>query len=59
MGKEFWPMYRKLLRFSGAGTVREVAAAAGIDVADTAFWRGALANFQKRIEELEKCIEAT
>ena len=57
MGKDFWPMYRKLLRFSGAGTVREAAAAAGIDVTDPAFWRGALANFQKRIDKLEKSME--
>ena len=54
MGEGFWPMYRKLLRFSGAGTVREAAAAAGIDVSDPAFWRGALGIFQKKIAEMSK-----
>ena len=54
MGDDFWRMYRKLLRFSGAGTVREAAAAAGIDVADPAFWSGALTTFQKKIRKLEK-----
>ena len=54
MGGEFWPMYRKLLRFSGAGTVREAAASAGIDVADPAFWRGALAIFQKKTVEMRE-----
>ena len=54
MGDAFWPMYRKLLRMSGAGTVRETAAEAGIDVADPAFWRGALAIFEKKIKDLQK-----
>ena len=54
MGAAFWPMYRKLLRFSGAGTVREAAASAGIDVTDPEFWRGSLAIFRNKLDQLKK-----
>ena len=53
MGEAFWPMYDQLLRFSGAGTVREVAASAGVDVSDAAFWKGALELFEQKISRLE------
>ena len=51
MGAAFWPVYEKLLRFSGSGTVREVAASVGIDVADVNFWRGALKQYADKIDE--------
>ena len=53
MGDGFWPLYDGLLRFSGAGTVKEAAASAGIDAGDPAFWRGALKFFEGKIEALE------
>lgn len=52
MGEAFWPAYEKLLRFSGSGTVREVAASVGIDVADVDFWRGALKQYADKIDAL-------
>ena len=55
LGEAFWPMYDQLLRFSGAGTVREVAASAGVDVRDAAFWKGALELFEQKISRLETC----
>lgn len=58
MGAEFWPMYDRLLRFSGAGDVREVAASVGIDVTDSSFWKGALKFFESKIEALDAYISA-
>ena len=54
MGEDFWPMYRKLLQFSGAGTIREAAASAGIDVSDPSFWRSSLEIFSEKLAELQK-----
>lgn len=54
MGEAFWPMYDHLLQFSGAGTVREVAAGAGIDLSDPEFWRGALRFFEEKLDKLEE-----
>lgn len=53
MGEAFWPVYDQLLRFSGAGSVQEVAAAAGIDLKDPAFWQGALKLFEDKLALLE------
>ena len=52
MGEAFWPMYENLLRFSGAGTVREVAASVGIDVGNVDFWRSALRQYTDKIDFL-------
>ena len=52
-GAGFLPIYEKLLRSAGSGTVREVAAGVGIDVSDVNFWRGSLAVFQRYLDELE------
>ena len=57
LGDAFWPMYDRLLAFSGAGTVREVAASAGIDVSDPAFWGGALQFFADKLKALESFVE--
>ena len=53
-GADFLPDYEKLLRMAGSGTVREVAASVGIDVADVNFWRGSLKVFEGKLDELEK-----
>jgi len=53
-GADFLPDYEKLLRMAGSGTVREVAASVGIDVADVDFWRGSLRVFEEKLEELER-----
>lgn len=52
-GAAFLPDYEKLLRSAGSGTVREVAAGVGIDVADVSFWRASLKVFEDKLEELE------
>ena len=57
MGADFWPMYDRILRMSGSGTVREVAASAGVDTADPAFWQGALELFSKKVNQLEKLTQ--
>ena len=53
-GADFLPTYEKLLRSAGSGTVREVAAGVGIDVADVNFWRTSLKVFADKLDELEK-----
>lgn len=56
-GEAFWPLYDRLLRFSGSGTVREVAASAGIDVTQPAFWQGSLKLFEDKLARLEALAE--
>lgn len=58
MGKEFWPLYDRLLQFGGQGSAAEVAAEAGIDVSDSGFWQGALSFFETKIKDLEGRIRA-
>ncbi len=53
-GADFLPDYEKLLRMAGSGTVREVAASVGIDVADVNFWRTSLKVFEDKLARLEK-----
>ncbi len=53
-GEGFLPDYEKLLRMAGSGTVREVAASVGIDVADVNFWRTSLKVFEDKLAELEE-----
>lgn len=57
MGADFWPMYDRILRMSGSGTVREVAASAGVDTADPAFWQEALELFSRKVDQLEKLTQ--
>lgn len=54
MGEAFWPIYDRLLRFSGAGSVREVAAMAGIDLLNPDFWKGSIRFFEDKIARLER-----
>ena len=57
MGDDFWPLYDRLLQFSGQGSVEEVASEAGIDVSDAAFWQGALRFFGEKIAALKACVQ--
>jgi len=56
MGKDFLPLYDDLLRRTGAGNVREVAASVGIDVADVNFWRSSLKVVLDGVDEMEKLL---
>lgn len=56
-GAAFLPTYEKLLRSAGSGSVREVAAGVGIDVADVNFWRSSLKVFEDKLNELEALAE--
>ena len=56
MGKDFIPLYDDLLRRTGTGNVREVAASVGIDVADVNFWRGSLKVVLEGVDEMEKLL---
>ena len=55
-GKEFLPLYDELLRSTGAGNVREVAATVGIDVADVAFWRESLRVVLEGVDEMAALV---
>ncbi len=57
-GAAFLPDYERLLRSAGSGTVREVAASVGIDVADVGFWRSSLKVFADKLDELERLADA-
>lgn len=56
MGRDFPPLYDELLRRTGSGNVREVAASVGIDVADVNFWRASLAVVLEGVDEMEKLL---
>ena len=51
-GEAFIPEYDELLRSTSRGDVRDVAAAAGINVADKAFWKKSLKVIEDNIETL-------
>lgn len=57
MGDAFWPMYDKMLRFSGEASVREAAQAAGVNVSDPHFWRGGLKFFENKLAQMEKIAQ--
>ena len=52
-GDAFLLEYDALLRATGSGNVREVAASVGIDVASKAFWESSLQVLYKKISYLE------
>lgn len=54
--KDFLPVYDALLARTGSGTVREVAASVGINVADPDFWRSSLKVVLADVDEMEKLI---
>lgn len=56
-GEAFWPVYDRLLQFSGSGAVRDVAASAGVDVTDPDFWKGSIHLFEEKLDRLEKLAD--
>lgn len=55
-GDAFLPEYDKLLESTGSGSVHEVAARVGIDVADKAFWMKSIEMLEKKVDQLEKLV---
>ena len=55
-GEAFLPEYDRLLRATGYGDVRDVAATVDIHVADPDFWRASLRVIEKQIDALEALI---
>jgi pepF/M3 family oligoendopeptidase len=53
-GPGFARTYRELLRLTGQANAGEVAASAGFDSEDIAFWQGGVALIEKRVEKFEK-----
>jgi oligoendopeptidase F len=53
-GSGFARTYRDLLRLTGQASAGEVAASAGFDIEDSAFWQGGIALIARRAEEFEK-----
>jgi pepF/M3 family oligoendopeptidase len=56
-GKGFPAVYRTLLSMTGRASANEVARAAGFDLEDAAFWRGAVAVIAKRVDEFERLVK--
>jgi pepF/M3 family oligoendopeptidase len=52
-GPGFARTYRELLRLAGQASAGAVAASAGFDIEDPAFWQGGIALIAKRVEEFE------
>ena len=50
-GKDFVPLYKKLLKATGTTTVEGTAAVAGIDLTDIDFWRSSLQILADEIDE--------
>lgn len=55
-GDAFLPEYDKLLESTGSGSVHEVAARVGIDVADKSFWMKSIEMLEKKVDQLEKLV---
>jgi pepF/M3 family oligoendopeptidase len=53
-GSGFARTYRDLLRLAGQASAGGIAASAGFDIEDAAFWQGGVALIAKRVEEFEK-----
>ena len=56
-GDAFLPEYDQLLRATGNGNVREVAASVGIDVASKTFWESSLNFLKQKIDVLESMVK--
>ncbi len=50
MGKDFEPLYRKVLMMTGRATAEECAAAAGIDIRKKDFWQRSLGMIRRQID---------
>lgn len=57
-GEAFLPEYDRLLAATGSGSVRDVAASVGIDVADEAFWMQSLHTLEEKLDQLERLANA-
>lgn len=55
-GEAFLSEYDRLLNATGSGSVREVAASVGIDVADKAFWMKSIQTLEAKVNQLEKLV---
>ena len=55
-GDAFPAEYDRLLTATGSGSVREVAASVGIDVADPDFWRSSIKTLADKVDQFEKLI---
>lgn len=55
-GKDFVPLYKKLLKATGSRSVEDAALIAGIDLTDVNFWRESLKILTDEIDEfIELC----
>lgn len=54
----FLPEYDRLLAATGSGSVREVAASVGIDVADEAFWMQSIRTLEEKVDAFERLASA-
>lgn len=57
-GEAFLPEYDRLLAATGSGSVREVAASVGIDVADEAFWMQSIRTLEEKVDAFERLASA-
>ena len=57
-GEAFLPEYDRLLAATGSGSVREVAASVGIDVADEAFWMQSIRTLEGKVDAFERLASA-
>lgn len=57
-GEAFLPEYDRLLAATGSGSVREVAASVGIDVADEAFWMQSIQTLEEKVDAFERLASA-
>ena len=57
-GEAFLPEYDRLLAATGSGSVREVAASVGIDVADEALWMQSIRTLEEKVDAFERLASA-
>ena len=55
-GDAFLPEYDQLLKATGSGSVRDVAASIGIDVSDKEFWMSSFKVLEDKVDQFEKLI---
>lgn len=55
-GKDFVPVYRKLLYTTPVATVEGAARVAGIDLTGKEFWANSLLSYKKNVDEFERLV---
>ena len=55
-GDAFVPEYDQLLKATGSGSARDVAASVGNDIADKAFWASSIRTIEAKLDLLEKLV---